>query len=90
MPRVCIQVPAYDEPVELVRQTLKPISRLDYGNFHGPEVVDNTTTDPALWESPSPVPSPRSGVTPSPSVSSHPAPTSAPTGRPTSTPSPHR
>jgi cellulose synthase/poly-beta-1,6-N-acetylglucosamine synthase-like glycosyltransferase len=49
MPRVCIQVPTYNEPVELVKQTLKAIARLDYRNFMV-QVVDNNTSDPALWE----------------------------------------
>jgi cellulose synthase/poly-beta-1,6-N-acetylglucosamine synthase-like glycosyltransferase len=47
-PRVCIQVPAYNEPPELVRQTLEALARLDYPHFMV-QVVVNNTTDPALW-----------------------------------------
>lgn len=47
-PRVCVQVPAYNEPPELVRQTLEALSRLDYPDFVV-QVVVNNTTDPALW-----------------------------------------
>jgi len=48
LPRVCVQVPAYDEPPELVRQTLEALSRLDYPDFVV-QVVVNNTTDPTLW-----------------------------------------
>ncbi|HEY8735948.1 MAG TPA: glycosyltransferase [Candidatus Dormibacteraeota bacterium] len=47
-PRVCLQVPAYNEPPELVRQTLEALARLDYPNYLV-QVVVNNTTDPALW-----------------------------------------
>ncbi|GAC1615060.1 MAG: hypothetical protein NVS9B1_24750 [Candidatus Dormibacteraceae bacterium] len=47
-PRVCLQVPAYNEPPELVRQTLEALARLDYPNFLV-QVVVNNTTDEALW-----------------------------------------
>ncbi len=47
-PRVCIQVPAYNEPPELLRQTLEGLASLDYPHFIV-QVVVNNTTDPALW-----------------------------------------
>lgn len=48
-PRVCLQVPAYNEPPELLRETLEALSRLDYANYLV-QVVVNNTTDPALWK----------------------------------------
>ena len=47
-PRVCLQVPAYNEPPELVRQTLEALARLDYPDYLV-QVVVNNTTDPLLW-----------------------------------------
>jgi cellulose synthase/poly-beta-1,6-N-acetylglucosamine synthase-like glycosyltransferase len=49
MPRVCLQVPAYNEPPELLRETLEALSRLDYPDYVV-QVVVNNTTDPALWK----------------------------------------
>jgi cellulose synthase/poly-beta-1,6-N-acetylglucosamine synthase-like glycosyltransferase len=48
-PRVSIHVPAHAEPPELVTATLDSLARLDYPNFEV-VVVDNNTTDPALWQ----------------------------------------
>ena len=48
-PRVCLQVPAYNEPPELLRETLEALSRLDYPDYIV-QVVVNNTTDPALWK----------------------------------------
>ena len=47
-PRVCLQVPAYNEPPELLRQTLEALARLEYQDYVV-QVVVNNTTDPALW-----------------------------------------
>ena len=47
-PRVCLQVPAYNEPPDLLRQTLEALSMLDYPEFTV-QVIVNNTTDPALW-----------------------------------------
>jgi len=47
-PRVCLQVPAYNEPPDLVRQTLEALSRLDYPELTV-QVIINNTTDPELW-----------------------------------------
>ncbi len=48
-PRVCLQVPAYNEPPDLLRQTLESLARLDYPNVVV-QVVINNTTDPSLWQ----------------------------------------
>lgn len=48
IPRVCLQVPAYNEPPELLRQTLEAIAKLDYPDYTV-QVIVNNTTDPALW-----------------------------------------
>ncbi|HVC77157.1 MAG TPA: glycosyltransferase [Candidatus Micrarchaeaceae archaeon] len=47
-PRVCIQVPAYNEPPDLLRQTLEALAVVDYPHFIV-QVVVNNTTDPSLW-----------------------------------------
>lgn len=48
-PWVALQVPTYNEPVEVVRPTLESLARIDYPNLMI-QVVDNNTTDPALWK----------------------------------------
>lgn len=48
LPVVALQVPAYDEPVDVVRKTLEALARLDYPSFMV-QVVDNNTPDPAIW-----------------------------------------
>lgn len=48
LPKVCVQVPCYSEPPELVIATLDAIARLDYPDFEV-IVIDNNTKDPALW-----------------------------------------
>ncbi|HVV28346.1 MAG TPA: glycosyltransferase [Rhizomicrobium sp.] len=47
-PRVSIHVPTYNEPPQMVIETLDALSRLDYDNF---EVIllDNNTSDPKVW-----------------------------------------
>ncbi|MGH7777499.1 MAG: glycosyltransferase [Candidatus Dormibacterales bacterium] len=47
-PRVCIQVPAYNEPPELLRTTLEALAHLEYEDY-AVQVVVNNTTDEALW-----------------------------------------
>src|SRR5258708_18608473 len=47
-PVVALQVPTYNEPVEVVRPTLESWAALDYPNYMV-QVVDNNTADPALW-----------------------------------------
>jgi cellulose synthase/poly-beta-1,6-N-acetylglucosamine synthase-like glycosyltransferase len=48
-PKVCLQVPAYSEPPDVVIATLDSISRLRYPNFEV-MVIDNNTKDPNLWK----------------------------------------
>ncbi|MBC8120261.1 MAG: glycosyltransferase [Gemmatimonadaceae bacterium] len=48
-PRVCLQVPVYAEPPELVMATLDALARLRYPNFEV-MVIDNNTKDPDLWK----------------------------------------
>lgn len=48
-PRVCLQVPCYAEPPEVVIQTLDRLAALDYPNFEV-MVIDNNTKDPELWK----------------------------------------
>jgi len=48
-PWVALQVPTYNEPVEVVRPTLESLARLDYAHLLV-QVVDNNTADPALWK----------------------------------------
>ena len=46
--KVALQVPTYNEPVEVVQPTLEALAALDYPNFIV-QVVDNNTTDPEVW-----------------------------------------
>lgn len=48
-PKVCIQVPTYSEPPDLVIETLNAIAELKYDNYEV-IVIDNNTKDPLLWE----------------------------------------
>ncbi len=47
-PKVSIHVPAYREPVEMLKQTLDAVSRLDYPNFECVVIINNTP-DPEFW-----------------------------------------
>lgn len=47
-PHVAIQVPCYNEPIEVVRETLAALVHLDYPNLVV-QVVDNNTKDPGVW-----------------------------------------
>ena len=47
-PRVCLQVPAYNEPPDMLRQTLEALSRVEYPEL-AVQVIVNNTTDPELW-----------------------------------------
>ncbi|HEX3629085.1 MAG TPA: glycosyltransferase [Candidatus Dormibacteraeota bacterium] len=47
-PRVALQVPCYNEPIEVMRETLDALARLDYPDVIV-QVVDNNTKDPKLW-----------------------------------------
>jgi cellulose synthase/poly-beta-1,6-N-acetylglucosamine synthase-like glycosyltransferase len=48
LPMVAIQVPSYNEPVDIVARTLESIARLDYPNLLV-QVVDNNTRDQLVW-----------------------------------------
>ncbi|MGH7640622.1 MAG: glycosyltransferase [Candidatus Dormibacteria bacterium] len=47
-PLVVLQVPMYNEPVELVGETLRALDRLDYPNYLI-QAVDNNTGDESVW-----------------------------------------
>jgi len=47
-PMVSIHVPAYNEPPDMVIETLDALARLDYSNFEV-LVIDNNTRDEAVW-----------------------------------------
>jgi exo-beta-1,3-glucanase (GH17 family)/cellulose synthase/poly-beta-1,6-N-acetylglucosamine synthase-like glycosyltransferase len=47
-PKVSLHLPAYNEPPEMLKQTLDAVAGLDYPNFECVVVVNNTS-DPALW-----------------------------------------
>jgi exo-beta-1,3-glucanase (GH17 family)/cellulose synthase/poly-beta-1,6-N-acetylglucosamine synthase-like glycosyltransferase len=48
-PKVSVHVPAYNEPPEMLNETLDALARLDYPNFEV-VVIDNNTKDPAVWQ----------------------------------------
>ncbi len=47
-PKVSIHIPAYNEPPDMLKQTLDAVARLDYQNYECIVVINNTP-DPALW-----------------------------------------
>ncbi|HYM31490.1 MAG TPA: glycosyltransferase [Candidatus Cybelea sp.] len=48
LPKVSLHLPTYNEPPQMVKQTLDALARLDYADFEV-LVIDNNTKDPALW-----------------------------------------
>jgi len=48
-PLVSLHVPAYNEPPEMVKETLDALAKLDYPNYEV-IVIDNNTTDVGLWK----------------------------------------
>ena len=48
-PKVSVHVPAYNEPPEMLKETLDALSQLDYPNFEV-LVIDNNTRDEAVWK----------------------------------------
>jgi exo-beta-1,3-glucanase (GH17 family)/cellulose synthase/poly-beta-1,6-N-acetylglucosamine synthase-like glycosyltransferase len=48
LPKVSIHVPTYNEPPDMLIETLDALARLDYPDFEV-IVVDNNTADPAVW-----------------------------------------
>jgi exo-beta-1,3-glucanase (GH17 family)/cellulose synthase/poly-beta-1,6-N-acetylglucosamine synthase-like glycosyltransferase len=49
LPMVSIHVPAYNEPPEMMIETLDALAALDYPCFEV-LVIDNNTKDPAIWQ----------------------------------------
>ncbi|AGF77336.1 exo-beta-1,3-glucanase [Desulfocapsa sulfexigens DSM 10523] len=49
LPMVSIHVPTYNEPPDMMKETLQALSRLDYPNFEV-IVIDNNTKDPNVWQ----------------------------------------
>jgi cellulose synthase/poly-beta-1,6-N-acetylglucosamine synthase-like glycosyltransferase len=47
-PLVAIQVPTYNEPVDVVSRTLESLAALDYPHYLV-QVIDNNTGDPLVW-----------------------------------------
>jgi cellulose synthase/poly-beta-1,6-N-acetylglucosamine synthase-like glycosyltransferase len=47
-PRVSLHVPAYNEPPDMVIETLDALARLDYPNYEV-IVIDDNTADESLW-----------------------------------------
>src|SRR5207248_3213781 len=48
-PFVSLQIPAYNEPPDMLIQTIKSVESIDYPNFEV-VVIDNNTTDPEAWK----------------------------------------
>ncbi|MBF0101851.1 MAG: glycosyltransferase [Desulfobacterales bacterium] len=48
-PKVSIHIPAYNEPPDMLKDTLNALSQLDYDNFEV-VLIDNNTKDPAIWQ----------------------------------------
>ncbi|MEK6202332.1 MAG: glycosyltransferase, partial [Desulfobulbaceae bacterium] len=49
LPMVSVHVPAYNEPPEMMIETLNALARLDYPRYEV-IVIDNNTKDPAIWQ----------------------------------------
>lgn len=49
LPMVSIHVPAYNEPPDMMIETLNALAQLDYPHFEV-LVIDNNTQDPAVWQ----------------------------------------
>ncbi|MBF0154782.1 MAG: glycosyltransferase [Magnetococcales bacterium] len=49
LPKVSVHVPAYNEPPEMMIETLNALARLDYPDYEV-LVIDNNTADPAVWK----------------------------------------
>ncbi|MDU8498299.1 glycosyltransferase [Pseudomonas syringae] len=48
-PKVSLHVPCYNEPPDMVKQTLDSLQKLEYPDFEV-LVIDNNTQDPAIWK----------------------------------------
>jgi len=49
LPKVSIHVPAYNEPPQMLIDSLNALAALDYPNYEV-LVIDNNTKDPAIWQ----------------------------------------
>ncbi len=49
LPMISIHVPAYNEPPDMLKNTLDALAKLDYPNFEV-LLIDNNTKDPAVWQ----------------------------------------
>jgi len=49
IPKVSVHVPAYNEPPEMLKETLDALAAMDYSNFEV-LVIDNNTKDEAVWK----------------------------------------
>lgn len=49
LPMVSIHVPAYNEPADMLIETLDAVAALDYPHYEV-LVIDNNTRDPAVWQ----------------------------------------
>ena len=49
LPKVSVHVPAYNEPPDMLIQTLDALAALEYPDFEV-LVIDNNTKDPAVWQ----------------------------------------
>lgn len=49
LPMVSIHVPAYNEPPDMMIETLNALSKLTYKNYEV-IVIDNNTSDPLVWQ----------------------------------------
>ncbi|MBM9613378.1 glycosyltransferase [Desulfobulbus rhabdoformis] len=49
LPRVSIHVPAYNEPPDMMIQTINALAQLDYPDFEV-LIIDNNTKDPDVWQ----------------------------------------
>jgi Glycosyltransferases, probably involved in cell wall biogenesis len=49
LPMVSIHVPAYNEPPDMMIQTINALAQLDYPRFEV-LIIDNNTKDPAVWQ----------------------------------------
>jgi len=49
LPKVSIHVPAYFEPVDMLKQTLDAVATLNYPNYECVVIINNTP-DPAFWQ----------------------------------------
>ncbi len=49
LPMVSIHVPAYNEPPEMIKETLNALARLDYPRLEV-LLIDNNTKDPDVWK----------------------------------------